>query len=246
MICPACGAQNPEGAEWCERCLQRFGPLRPPKPKLPESKSAFARTGSTTLTRLSARGPLVFVEPGGDVQATVLSQRLGKGEGEGLGGALLAHDSLRHLDERHTAIDADDVPVFYVERYAAASKPAFAVFDPDGDPLAVYLSGDPFVVRDGTGAPIARLHPHSDRVELVEVGGGPIAQCWSSPLDLGWMMDEQWGLTVLQEPAALNRRALVACPLVCRLLWSPAPRPRDERRGGPVDFGRDIGSAFLS
>ena len=189
----------------------------------------------------------MFVEPGGDVQATVLSQRLGKGEGESLGDALLAHDSLRHLDERHTAIDADDVPVFYVERYRAASKPAFAVFEPGGDALAVYMSGDPFVVRDGTGAPIARLQPRPDRIELVEVGGGLIAQCWQAPLDLGWLMDDQWGLTVLNEPKVLDRRGLVACPLVCRLLWSPAPRARNERGAlsagvGALDFSLELGS----
>ena len=45
------------------------------------------RTGSTNLTRMSARGPLVFVEPGGALQATVLSQELGKGQGESLGDA---------------------------------------------------------------------------------------------------------------------------------------------------------------
>jgi hypothetical protein len=241
VICPACGAHNPEGSQWCDRCFHRFQVAAPDSPKPAESK-AFARTSSTTLTRLAARGPLVFVEPGGDVQTTVLTQRLGKREGEGLGAALLQHDSLRHLDERHTAIDRDDVPVFYVERYRAASKAAFAVFAPDDDPLAVYMSGDPFVVRDGTGAPIARLEPHPDRIELVEVGGGLIAQCWQGPLDLGWVMDDQWGLTVLDEPKLLDRRALVACPLVCRLLWSPAPRPRDERGVRHADLGLELGS----
>jgi hypothetical protein len=192
------------------------------------SKDAFVRTGSANLTRLSARGPLVFVEPGGDVQATVLSQRLGKGQGESLGGALVARDSLLHLNERHTVLDTDDVPVFYVERYRAASAPAFAVYEPDGDALAVYLSDNDFVVRDGTGAPIARLHERKDRLELVEIGGGPIAQCWRSPLDLGWMIDDLWGLTVLEEPAVLDRRALVAFPLVCRLLWSQPPHKKEE------------------
>jgi hypothetical protein len=192
------------------------------------AKDAFVRTGSANLTRLSARGPLVFVEPGGDVQATVLSQRLGKGQGESLGGALVARDSLLHLNERHTVLDTDDVPVFYVERYRAASAPAFAVYEPDGDALAVYLSDNDFVVRDGTGAPIARLHERKDRLELVEIGGGPIAQCWRSPLDLGWMIDDLWGLTVLEEPAVLDRRALVAFPLVCRLLWSQPPHKTEE------------------
>ncbi|HEV3353610.1 MAG TPA: hypothetical protein VG076_11845 [Acidimicrobiales bacterium] len=229
MICPTCGARNPEGSQWCEVCLHRFGPLRPPTPKLPESKTAFVRTASTTLTRLAARGPLVFVEPGGDVQATVLSQRLGKGEGESLGDALLAHDSLRHLDERHTAIDTDDVPVFYVERYRAASKPAFAVFDAAGTPLAVYLSDDGVVIRDGTGAPVGRLVPWKDRFQFLETGGEVLAQCWREPVYVQWLVDDQWGLTVLTEPKVFDRRALVALPLVCRLLWSAGlPRQRTD------------------
>src|SRR5439155_20215432 len=133
--------------------------------------------GSTTLTRQTARGPLVFVEPGGGLQATVLTQRLAKGHGESLGGALVARDSLLHLNERHLVLDRLDVPAFQVERYRAASEAAFAVFEPDGDALAVYRSGNPFLVRDGTGAPVAQLHERKDRLELVEVGGGPIAQC---------------------------------------------------------------------
>jgi hypothetical protein len=194
-----------------------------------ESAHAFVRTASTNLTRQTARGPFVFMEPGGSVQATVLTQQLGKGQGESLAGALVARDSLLHLNQRNTVCDLDDVPVFYVERYRAASEAAFTVFEPNGDALAVYLSGNPFVVRDGTGAPIARLQERKDRLELVEVGGGPIAQCWRSPLDLGWLVDEQWGLTVLEEPAVLDRRALVAFPLVCRLLWSQPPRKKEQQ-----------------
>jgi hypothetical protein len=228
VICPACGAHNPEGSQWCERCLRRFDAV-PAEASTPGVSSAFVRTGSTTLTRLSAREPLVFVQPGGGVQASVLTQEFAKGQGESLLGALGAGDSLAHLNERNTVLDEDDVPLFYVERYRAASEAAFTVCEPNGDPLAVYLSGNPFVVRDGTGAPIAELQQRKDRLELVEVGGGPIAQCWRAPLDLGWMVDEQWGLTVLDEPAVLDRRALVACPLVCRLLWSPPPHKTDQQ-----------------
>jgi hypothetical protein len=246
VTCPACGAHNPEGSQWCERCLQRFDAAPPTKPAVAESKTAFVRTGSTNLTRQSARGPFVFMEPGSGLQATVLTQQLGKGQGESLGDALVARDSLRHLNERHTVCDLQDVPVFYVERYRAASEPAFAVFDPGGDALAVYLSGDPFVVRDGTGAPVARLQAKKDRLELVEVGGGPIAQCWRSPLDLGWMIDEQWGLTVLNEPAVLDRRALVAFPLVSHLLWGQPPHKKEKDTVGGVDIGVDIATSILT
>ena len=211
--------------------MRRFDYVPPVPTNLATSKAAFVRTGSTNLTRLGARGPLVFVEPGGDVQATVVTQRMARGHGQGLGDALLTGDSLRHLDERHTVVDDLYVPVFYVDRYRAAQMTSFGVYEPDGDALAVYLSGDPFVVRDGTGAPVARLHERKDRLELVEVGGGPIAQCWRSPLDLGWMLDEQWGLTVLEEPVVMDRRALVAFPLVCRLLWSGPPRKKQQGAG---------------
>src|SRR5207248_303806 len=176
-----------------------------------------------------------------------LSQRLGKGQGVGLEDALLTGDSLHHLDERHTVLDNMDVPVFHVERYRAASEPAFTVFEPDGDALAVYRTGKPFIVRDGTGAPVARLHERKDRLELVEVGGGPIAQCWRSPVDLGWLVDEQWGLTVLEEPVVLDRRALVAWPLVSRLLWSRPPHKKtsDEQRDGAITISVEIASSLL-
>jgi len=248
MTCPSCGAPNREGAAWCERCLRRFDGVAPAGVRAAESTSAFVRTGSTNLTRQTPRGPLAFIEPGGQLQATVLSQQLGKGQGESLVGALAARDSLLQLNARHTVLDTDDRPVFYVERYLAASKPGFTVYDPDGDPLAVYLSGNPLLVRDGTGAPVAQLRSRTDRLEVVEVGGGPIAQCWRSPLELGWLVDEQWGLTVLDEPAALERRALVAFPLVCRLLWGRPPHSKtsQERTIGAAELGLDVASTLFS
>jgi hypothetical protein len=189
--------------------------------------AAFVRTASTNLTRQSARGPLAYVEPGGELQATVLVQHFGRGQGEGLLDALLARDSLLHLDERHTVVDVHDASVFYVERYQAASSPAFAVFDPGGAPLAVYIAEEKLLVRDGTGAPVARVRGSRDLLAVVETGGGLIAQCWRSPLYVQWLVDDQWSLTVLEEPKVLDRRALVALPLVCRLLWSRGvPRER--------------------
>jgi hypothetical protein len=191
--------------------------------------SAFARTASTTLTRRAAHRPLEYVEPGGDVQAKVITERFTKGQGQGLVDAVLGGDSLLHLDERHTVVDVHDVLVFYVERYRAASRPSFAVFDASGTPLAVYLSDDGLVIRDGTGAPVGRLVPWKDRLQFVETGGDVLAQCWREPVYVQWVVDDQWGLTVLAEPQVFDRRALVALPLVCRLLWSTGlPRQRSD------------------
>jgi len=193
--------------------------------------AAFARTASTTLTRQSARGPLVYVEPGsGEAQATVMEQHLASG-GQGLLDAVLTGDSLHHLNERHTVVEEDGGPVFYVERYRAAAGESYAVFAPDGAPLAEYLSGDVVELRDGTGAPVGFLRRAKDRLEIVERGASVIGQCWRQPVDLDWMVDDAWGLTVLEEPSVLDRRGLVAAPLVCRLWWSGPPRRQDEQTG---------------
>ena len=164
---------------------------------------------------------------------------------------MLTRDSLRHLDERHTVVDGHDAPLFHIERYRATSSPSFTVFDPGCDALAVYVSDDPMIVRDGTGAPVARIRPGKDRLDLVETGGTTIAQCWKSEVDLVWIVDDAWGLTVLEEPKTLDRRALVGWPLVCRLLWSGPPRKKPERHepslagGLLLDVGLDVASSLF-
>jgi len=181
------------------------------------------------LTRPSAHAGLAYVTAAGEREATVLVQRFAHGQGEGLVDAVLSGDSLDHLDERNTVVDRSDGPLFYVERYRAASSPSFAVFDPGGTPLAVYLWQETLLVRDGTGAPVGRVRGAPERLELLETGGGLVAQCWRSPLYVQWLVDDQWSLTVLEEPRVLDRRALVALPLVCRLLWSHGvPRERSD------------------
>ena len=181
------------------------------------------------LTRRSARGELEYVASGGELEAKVLMQRFARGQGEGLVDAVLSGDSLDHLDERCTVIDAANAPVFYVERYRAASAPAFCVFDPDGQPLAVYLS-DGLLVRDGTGAPVGRFNDH----ELLEGDGTVLARCVRTPLYVQWLVDDEWTFTAVQPPKVLDRRAVVAFPLVCRLLWShDVPRDRTKTELAP-------------
>ena len=181
-----------------------------------------AMSGVLHLTRLSARGDLSYVTPGGELEATVLVQRFPAGEGEGLVDAVLDGDSLAHLNERYTVVDQSGACVFYVERYRAASAPAFTVLDPDGQPLAVYLS-DERIVRDAASAPVATFNDH----ELAERDGTVLARCAHTPVFVQWLVDEEWTLGVGNEPKLLDRRVVVAFPLVCRLLWSRnVPRER--------------------
>src|SRR5438445_2278770 len=120
-----------------------------------------------------------------------MEQRLASGR-DGLLDAVLTGESLHHLDDRDTVVEEDGGPVFYVERYRAAGSQSYAVFDPGGDPLAEYVSGDQLELRDGTGAPIGFLRGSKDRLEIVEHGATRIGLCWRQPVDLGGMVDHAW------------------------------------------------------
>ena len=236
MQCPRCGAANPDDAEWCQLCLERFAPSTPPStlPPAPVRRrdpqaDAFARTGSVTLQRLHDEGPLVYLEPGGLPEATVMEEHVEMRLAE-RADALLAGESLRRLDQRHTCVTLDGVPLFSVERYRAVTQAAFTVADADGAPLAIYLPGDAarreVELRDGTGAPVAAMRREHGRFNVHETGGTLIAQLWREDNDLGRVVDDRWGLTVFEEPRVLKRLALVAAPLVCWLLWYRGPRPK--------------------
>lgn len=248
MQCPTCRASNSDDAGWCSLCFSAFpvadasdaadaavapvAPLAPPPPPPPgvARSGTFARTASVTVTRLVAGGPLFYVEPGGDAVAVITTERTG-GRRE-RAEALLAGDSLHRLNERHTCFDLDDTVLFYVERYRAVPELAFTVFAPAGGPLGTYLSGDDLldrevVVRDGTSAPVATMRAgKDDRLDLFETGGGHLGFCWREDCDLTTEIDDRWGLVMLETPRALDRRAIVAAPLVCRLISRRRPRPR--------------------
>jgi hypothetical protein len=232
MECPHCHARNPVGAQWCDLCLRRFAepaaappPLPPPEPRV--ASHAFLRTTSTTLTRLTPGGLLMYMEPGGPPQAVVTHETIHMGLAE-RADALLAGESQRHLADRYTVLDLADVPLFRVERYRAVTAPAYAVSDLDGDPIATFLTVDHGIeVRDGASAPVATMHRDGDRWPVVETGGDQVALCW--PEELG----DRWGLTVFDRPVTLDRRALVAAPLVAWLLFAPSAQ-RLQRRAGQV------------
>ena len=240
MQCPTCRGSNLDDARWCTLCFAPFpvslapiAHLAPASPRLADTSrsGAFARTASMTLTRLVAGGPLFYVQPGGDAVAVIATEHAGDGI-RAWADALLAGDSLHRLDERHTCRDLDDDVLFYVERYRAVPELAFTIFDPAGAPLGTYLSNDDLldrevVVRDGTSAPVATMRAGKDeRLDLYETGGGHLGFCWREDCDLITAIDDRWGLVMLETPRALDRRAIVAAPLVCRLISRRRPRPR--------------------
>lgn len=237
MTCNACGAANGDGAGWCSLCFARFDPAPledapPDRPEPVEAPSlAFRRTPSTTLRRLFARGPLAFVEPGGELQATVIRQRVVGGTGEPA--------------DRYSCVDPEDRVLFHIEPYRALDQPAWTVFQADGRPLATMIVsagvvGRAMELRDGTSAPVAALRRGAGCFEIVETGGDRLGQVWRADTVFESAVEDEWGLTIFEEPKLLPRHAIVAIPLVCWAVWGrPArPRPQPQLAGGPpaLDF----------
>ena len=228
VTCSNCGAANGEDAQWCGLCLVRFAPAQvealpaPAEPEPVEAPShAFRRTPSTTLRRLFARGPLALVEPGGELQATIVRQRVVGGAGEPA--------------DRYSCIDPEDRVVFHIEPYRALDQPAWTVFQADGLPLATMIASSGVVgwameLRDGTGAPVAGLRRGASCFDIVETGGGRIGQVWRSDTFFDTAIEDEWGLTIFEEPALLPRHAVVAIPLVCWAVWGRPARPRPQRQ----------------
>ena len=80
------------------------------------------------------------------------------------------------------------------------------------------------------------------RLDLFETGGGHLGFCWYEDCDLITVIDDRWGLVMLETPRALDRRAIVAAPLVCRLISRRRPRPQPRLREGHEWMGLTLES----
>lgn len=175
----------------------------------------------------------MFVTPDGCVEYEVVRQELVQPDG----GARL------------TVFDLDDVEQFHVEPYAALERGAWSVCEADGRSLATYVDdGEAMVVREAASAPVASLRPISSRWEIVETGGESLGFCWREAQLFAEVIDERYGLVVFGRPSVLDRRALVAAPLVCWLRSYRGPRPRpinlvasaERFEGGAGEIGRAL------
>lgn len=204
MECPKCAAHNRDAAKWCSQCFASFAPLPPAVPQ--HALSGGPRPLGWTLDRDILDGPLWYMDDRRGREAVVL---------EGDGSATCYRVS-------------DDAVLFTLERYAAVDHPAYVVMAADGDPKATFVPFDGTVeVRDGTGAPVATLHPSPGGMALFETGGPMMAVCFRQPHDLGPVIDELWMFTLLHPNVVLGVEALMAVPLVCRMLFT---RPRQKEQ----------------
>lgn len=156
-------------------------------------------------------------------------------------GALLAGESMRHVDERWVVI-ADDEPLFFVEQYRAAGSSSYGVFDPGGDALGTFVSEGgvlhrEVVVREASSAPVATIHVRHHRHVITHANGTQIGYCWRAFSAVGNDEDDElWGLQLEGDAELLDRRALVAAPLVCHLMAFPKRH---------LDSGGEIGILLL-
>jgi hypothetical protein len=158
-------------------------------------------------------------------------------------GALLAGESTRHVDERWVVVHKEK-PVFFVEQYRATGKSSYGIFDPDGAPLGTFVSDGGVlhhnvVVREASSAPVATMRVRHHRHVITHASGAELGWCWRAFSAIGNDEDDEvWGLRLDPDADAelLDRRALVAAPLVCHLMAFPKRH---------VDSGGEIGIVLL-
>lgn len=179
--------------------------------------------------------PFAYRDVDGDVLARVDVLQVEKGARLD---AVLAGEGGDHADERWLVVDdRHDEPLFFVERYRPADRPSYGVFTPEGVHLATFLAEGShlhknFVVREAASAPVAAIRVRRHRHVIVEADGTEVGWCWRAfSAFAGDDDDEVWGLRLEQPAELLDRRALVAAPLVCHLAAFPKRRVD---RGGEI------------
>jgi len=155
-------------------------------------------------------------------------------------GAMLAGESTRHVDERWLVVH-DEAPVFFVERYRASGSSSYGVYDPEGGPLGTYVADGMLhrnvVVREASSAPVATIRVSHHRHVITQADGTELGWCWRAFSAIGNDEDDEvWGLRLEAQPELLDRRALVAAPLVCHLMAFPKRH---------LDSGGEIGILLL-
>ncbi|MGI9021917.1 MAG: hypothetical protein ACR2HV_01550, partial [Acidimicrobiales bacterium] len=237
--CRHCGREWPSRMQSCPECLAEVAPdpaavvealadtlalggrvWRPP------GVAAFASGPDSTLLRISAGSALLFAGRDELLEASVVGA---------------GHRAVAPL----RCLDADGSTLFSLDRYEPADRGLVAI-DAEGAPLGTYLrwstvSGAGLDVRDETSAPAARLgpcrRPDAD-FELVETGGGLLATCARSDVDLDGWVDDQWSLRV-RARLPLRDLAAVAMLLAAKVLLG-RPVPVRSPDGGQDDDGEEL------
>jgi hypothetical protein len=167
--------------------------------------------------------PLMYWEPGGRELARVSAL-----EDDDLA-AVIKDEVLREEAEAWDVTDRGGT-VFSLRRYEAAEHPSYEVVDGREQPLGTFfceggLLHEHVLVRDDASAPVAEMETHRHLHEVRERHGDRLAACRRVFDPAGNdPHDEVWSLELTEAGQAtqvLDRRVLVAAPLVCHLIGHP-------------------------
>ena len=170
-----------------------------------------SRTGGSRLTYWTGEGPdLAIVRPVDDDKLPELVD-------------MFKDEVVRKLDEAWNIVD-DDGTIFSLRRYGGADHPSYDVVV-DGDRVAGTffheggLVHQHVIVRDDAAAPVAEIDTRHHVRHIHRFTGAELAACRrtydpSGNDELG----EIWEVDIEGDLGSLDRRVVVAAPLVCHLI----------------------------
>ena len=130
---------------------------------------------------------------------------------------------IRELSEAWDVVDDHGI-VFSLRRYEGADHPSYDVVVDDDRVVGTFfheggLVHEHVIVRDDASAPVAEIDTRDHVRHVHRLRGADLAACRrtydpSGNDELG----EIWSVDIEQETGPLDRRVLVAAPLVCHLI----------------------------
>lgn len=173
-----------------------------------------SRTGGARITYWTGEGPdLAHVRAVGDSDLPPLVD-------------LVKDEVIRKLAEAWDVVD-DDGTVFSLRRYEGADHPSYDVVVDDDRVAGTFfheggLVHEHIIVRDDAAAPVAEIDTRHHVHTLRERHGVDVAACRRTFDPSG--NDESgeiWSVDIERETDPLDRRVVVASPLVCHLIGRP-------------------------
>jgi hypothetical protein len=135
---------------------------------------------------------------------------------------MVKDEVVRKLAEAWEIVDDNGV-VFSLRRYAGADHPSFDVVDDDRVLGTFFHEGglvhQHVIVRDDASAPVAEIDTRRHVHRLEERHGAELAACRRTFDGAGNdPTADVWSVDIERDSGALDRRVLVAAPLVCNLM----------------------------
>jgi len=136
---------------------------------------------------------------------------------------MVKDEVIRKLAEAWEVVDDDGI-VFSLRRYEGSDHPSFDVVVDDDRVAGTFfheggLVHQHVIVRDDMSAPVAEIQTRHHLHELRERHGAELAECRRTFDPAGNdPTGEIWSIDITGDTGSLDRRVVVAAPLVCHLI----------------------------